>query len=58
MIDWTYEIRDNETHQLLLDSKGFDTESDAELQAHMEIKARNIKNCYVRTFQTRQITEK
>lgn len=51
MRDWAYEIRDNDSHDLLKTERGFETESDAELQAQMEIKVDNIKNCYIRTYQ-------
>ena len=51
MEKWRYEIRDVWTHALLKTGAGFLTESDAETQGMMEIKADNIKGCYVRTVQ-------
>ena len=49
--DWAYEMLDKSSHTILRTDRGFDSESDAELQAAMEAKAENIKNFYVRTFQ-------
>ena len=51
MRTWSYEIRDMETGNVLKTDFGFETESDAELQAVMEAKADNIKGYYIRTFQ-------
>ena len=51
MRTWSYEIRDNTTDEILKTDFGFETESDAELQAMMEAKADNIKGYYIRTFQ-------
>jgi len=48
---WTYEVRDKDTDVLLLTEGGFETESDAETQAIMEAKLRNIKNFCIRTLQ-------
>lgn len=48
---WAYEICDKSSHTVLQTDRGFESESDAELQAAMEAKAENIKNFYVRTFQ-------
>ena len=48
---WTYEIRDNDTGLLLKTDGGFESESDAEMQAQLEAKASNIKNYHTRTFQ-------
>jgi len=52
MLYWAYEIRDNDTDTVLKTDTGFESESDAELQASMEAKADNIKNYYIRTLQT------
>lgn len=48
---WTYEIIDNDTKTVLKTDSGFESESDAELQASMEAKCDNIKNYHIRTFQ-------
>lgn len=48
---WTYEILDQETDEVLKTESGFDTESDAEMQAELEIKADRIRGCYIRTLQ-------
>ena len=48
---WTYEMYDRQTGALLKSDTGFETESDAELQANMDAKADNVKNYYIRTKQ-------
>ena len=52
VLAWAYQIIDSNTDAILREEGGFDTELEAELQAYMEIKADNIKNVYVRTFQS------
>ena len=51
MRTWSYEIRDIDSDAVLRVDSGYETESDAELQAQMEAKADNIKHYYIRTFQ-------
>lgn len=46
---WKYEIRSNEDDSLLLEDFGFETESEAELQASMEAKVQNLKGYIIRT---------
>ena len=48
---WSYEVRDKESDTVLFTDSEFETENDAECQADMEAKERNIKNYYIHTFQ-------
>lgn len=48
---WKYEIRDIDSDTLLKTETGFESESDAELQAKMDASLENIKNYYIRTIQ-------
>ena len=51
--NWKYEIRDNDTDNLLRQQSGFDSETDAETQGAMDAAVIGIKNCYVRTLRVR-----
>ena len=48
---WGYRIIDNDSDTTLKTDTGFETEADAEEQAKMEIRADNIKNARIETFQ-------
>jgi hypothetical protein len=48
---WSYEVCDKGSDTVLFTDSEFETENDAECQADMEAKERNIKNYYIHTFQ-------
>lgn len=51
---WCFEVIDKETHQVLISDKGFVSESEAEYYARMDIKMKNLKDYYIRTFPERE----
>lgn len=51
MIYWAYEIHDKDTDSLLVFETGFESESEAEFQATIDAKMKNMDNFYIRTLQ-------
>lgn len=48
--EWKYEVLDSDD-DVLFSEGGFETEEDAEWQANIEIKNKNLKDCHIRTCQ-------
>ena len=50
MNEWTYRIVDTGTGRILREDAGYETETDAEDQARLEIQADNIRGVRIETF--------